>query len=247
MTAERMLVWEGVSLLDGKTWIEVLATGVPKPGRLGKRSANVKTGDMIQIAIMVKGRNPLPVLQSGDDTAVCGTCPHRGKPSGGTGTCYVNLGQGPRSTMTSHMIKGSVPFDLERFRGQKVRFGSYGDPAAVPVEVWLRIAAVADGFTGYTHQWRTCRPEFAQVCMASVDSQAEAAQAMAQGYRVFWVRPFGSDKPKGMITCPASKEAGYKLTCDSCMMCGGTAADQRKSITIEAHGSTKKHFAPLEA
>jgi hypothetical protein len=246
MTTERMLIWEGTSLLDGVTHIEVLATGVPKAGGLGRKSANVKTGDMIQIAIMVAQRKPLLVLQAGDDQAVCGTCPHRGKPSGGTGTCYVNLGQGPRSTMTSHITKGSVPFDLERFRGQKVRFGSYGDPAAVPVEVWLAIAEVADGFTGYTHQWRTCRPEFAQVCMASVDSQAEAAQAITQGYRVFWVRPFGSDKPEGMITCPASAEAGKRTVCADCMMCGGTASKQVRSITIQAHGATKSSFQPAE-
>ena len=37
------------------------------------------------------------------------------------------------------------------------------------------------------------------------------------------------------VRCPASEEAGRKLTCEECKACGG--ADGRKSsIVIQAHG-----------
>jgi hypothetical protein len=235
MATERMEIWRGPSQLDG-TPIVVLATGVPKSGSKAK-SGNVKTGDMIQIAILIDGITPTESLKLGADLAVCGSCPFKSKPAGGDGSCYThkNLRRGfaQNGTYKSHKATGSVAFDVSRFAGQRVRFGSYGDPAAVPVEVWQAIVAVAEGVTSYTHQWRTARPEFAEFCMASVDSQDEAAQAMAQGYRVFWVRDAGTDKPKGLISCPASKEMGMRTTCSECMMCGGNSVAQPRSITIE--------------
>lgn len=243
MATDRMIVWSGISQLDGVTPIVVLATGVPRPGSRGK-SANAKTGDMIQTWILRDDVAPHAALKNGQDEAICGTCPHRGKASGGSGACYVNVGQGPRATWVSHQNKGSVSFDVERFRGQRVRLGSYGDPAAVPFEVWESIANVAEGVTGYTHQWRTCDRRFAQYCMASADSVEDRREARLMGYRAFWVRPMGSDKPKGAIVCPASAEAGKKTVCASCLMCGGESSSQKKDITIMAHGATAKAFTP---
>jgi hypothetical protein len=244
MATERMLVWEGISLLDGTTPIVVLATGVPKGGK-GRSSANSKTGDMIQIAILIRDVNPVEVLSRGTDTAICGTCPHRSKASGGSGACYVGVWKGPNSTWKSHVAKGSVPFDVERFRGQKVRFGSYGDPAAVPFHVWESIASVASGWTGYTHQWRTADQRFSRYLMASADSAEEGREARKLGYRNFIVRPAGSEKPKGAVTCPASAEAGKKLQCADCLMCSGTGSSQPRDITIIAHGATAKNFTSL--
>jgi hypothetical protein len=243
MATERMLVWEGLSQLDGKTEIVVLATGVPK-GK-GQSSANSKTGDMIQIAILTKDVNPVEVLKLGTDTAICGTCPHRSKASGGSGACYVNVGQGPNSTWKSHQAKGSVPFDVERFRGHKVRFGSYGDPAAVPFEVWEAIASVADNWTGYTHQWRTADQRFSRYLMASADNAGEGRQARSMGYRNFIVRAPGTEAPKGAVVCPASAEAGKRVQCATCLQCSGTGKGRKADITIMAHGSTAKAFKSL--
>lgn len=250
MATERMLVWQGTSQLDGVTPILVLATDVPVPpkrgGRAVPKSANVKTGGMIQITIVRADMEPTVALTSGADEAICGTCPHRGKASGGTGACYVNVGHGPLSSYRSHMRRGSAPFDVERFRGHRVRFGTYGDPAAVPFEVWESIAEVADGVTGYTHQWRTADPRFARYCMASVDSMEEGPIARRMGYRNFIVRPAGSPKPRGAVTCPASAEAGKRTVCADCMQCGGTSNGRRSDITIVAHGSSARMFRPLE-
>lgn len=238
MANERMIVWEGKSLLNGEDII-VLATGVPTKGSRAK-SGNTKTGNMIQIAIMVKDVNPTQGLKLGLDVAVCGGCPFKSKVAGGDGSCYThkNLRRGFAQTGTwkAHERAGSVPFDAERFRGQLVRFGSYGDPMAVPFEVWQQILDVAEDFTGYTHQWPySSDTRYSQFCMASVETQELHDQATALGYRTFWVRTPGTPKPKGLVTCPASAEAGYKTTCEECRMCSGTRSSQTRSITIERH------------
>ena len=42
------------------------------------------------------------------------------------------------------------------------------------------------------------------------------------------------------ILCPASKEAGYRTTCDSCKLCSGSNISA-KSIAIVAHGGGAKY------
>jgi hypothetical protein len=43
------------------------------------------------------------------------------------------------------------------------------------------------------------------------------------------------------VLCPASKEAGYKATCETCLLCAGTSV-KAKSIAIPVHGSGAVHF-----
>ena len=236
-----MTVWQGISQIDGVTPIVVIATF----GKAGKASANEKTGDMIQTFILRADMEPWEAIQTGQDEAICGVCPHRGKASGGTGACYVRVYQAPLSTWRSWDRGNAEAFDLERFRGRKVRIGSYGDPAAVPVAVWQEIVAVAAATTGYTHQWRKADPAFAAFCMASTDSVAERREARLMGYRTFHVRALGTGKGKGEIVCPASAEAGKRTVCASCLQCGGTGNGRTGDITIMAHGASKRAFAPL--
>ena len=242
MATERMIIWSGISEIDGVTPIVLLATGVPTLSTKGTSSRNSKTGDMIQTIIVRADMAPHTAIKEGLDTAICGDCPLRGKASGGSGACYVNTAQGPRATWVAHTTKGSVPFDAARFAGQKVRFGTYGDPAAVPFEVWETLAEAADSVTGYTHQWRKCDPRFARYCMASADSVEGRREARLKGYRAFWVRPAGSAKPAGAIVCPASEEAGKRTVCATCLQCGGTDKGRKADITIMAHGTAKNLF-----
>ena len=236
-----MIVWQGISRLDNVTPIVVLATF----GNGKKASANVKTGSMVQVFILRADVAPHDALRQGLDTAICGVCPHRGKASGGTGACYVTVWQGPRATWQSWKNGNAKPFDINAFRGRKVRFGAYGDPAAVPVTVWHELAGAAAAVTGYTHQWRTAPAEFAQWCMASTDSVEERRQARAIGYRTFHVRAIGTAKGHGEIVCPASTEAGKRVQCADCLQCGGHSAGRRADITITAHGAAARSFAPL--
>lgn len=231
-----MIVWRGVSVLDGVTPLVVLAT-------FG--SANVKTGGMVQTWILRDDVAPHDALKAGLDGAICGDCPHRSPASGGSGACYVTVWQGPRSTWAGYKRGNARPFDIDAFRGRRVRFGAYGDPAAVPFEVWEQLASVADGVTGYTHAWRSCDERFARIAMASCDSDDDYRAARRRGYRGFVVRTKGSAKPKGLVVCPASAEAGKRTVCADCMQCGGTDSGRRASITIEAHGASARAFKPL--
>jgi hypothetical protein len=125
----------------------------------------------------------------------------------------------------------------DRIAGRMLRLGSYGDPAAIPHDVWTALLSRVAGHTGYTHQWRTF-PEYADIVMASVDSVAERAHANMLGFRTFRVAPsVGCTKQLNEALCPASEQAGKKTTCAQCRACGGTSSRARCDIMIPAHGS----------
>jgi hypothetical protein len=79
--------------------------------------------------------------------------------------------------------------------------------------------------------------------MASVDSEQEARAAQAAGWRTFRVKVSTDPKLEREVTCPASKEAGQRTTCEDCRACGGLSAKARAGIVINAHGATAKRFA----
>lgn len=252
MKANGAVLWRGASLLDGAP-IVVIATG------LASGSSNRKTGDMIQTYILREDVSPTDAVRTGADVSICGACPHRGKPveRGPQGwiqeladnadgphtarTCYVNVGQGPLGVWRAWQ-RGIYPERmLEEQRvnlgaGRLVRLGTYGDPAAVPVSVWENLTRESVGHTGYTHQWRKCDPALRTLCMASADSVADAQEAQAAGWRTFRVSmPCDAPRAANEAVCPASAEAGKKLTCAQCLACAG-ADGRRGSIVIQAHG-----------
>lgn len=66
----------------------VIATGFQR------KSKYAKTGNMIQVWILVRNENPLEAIKSGSDAAIGGDCPLRGE-HGQKRTCYVNVSQAP--------------------------------------------------------------------------------------------------------------------------------------------------------
>jgi hypothetical protein len=129
----------------------------------------------------------------------------------------------------------------EELAGLHVRIGAYGDPAAVPLSVWDTILKHCKS-TGYTHQWRTCDPGYAQYCMASCDTPLDVLLSTAKGYRTFYVQNISTfDQAEHNIDgiklahCPASKEKGKSTTCSKCMACNGTRFGQKSNITIMIH------------
>jgi hypothetical protein len=228
--ANGAVLWQGASLLDGAP-IVAIATG------LRARSANRKTGDLVQTYILRADVEPLAAVKSGADVSICGDCPHRGDGTGKGRTCYVNVGRGPLAVYRAFM-RGVYPTaaDIAALgAGRLVRLGTYGDPAAVPAHVWESLVSQCTGHTGYTHQWRKA-PALRTLCMASADSAADAFKAQAHGWRTFRVAmPCDAPRLDSEAICPASAEAGKKLTCDKCLACGG-ANGRRGSIVIKAHG-----------
>ncbi len=230
-------LYRGPSAFDGKPII-VVAVG------LGDGSSNAKTGEMVQTYILREDIAPNEAVKTGDDASVCGDCKHRGK------TCYVLTFQGPLVVWKQYH-KGAYPDATPEFvasearrLGRKIRFGSYGECTATPRRIWAGLAG--DGNTGYTHQWQQAEYDWLrQFAMASCDTEGERTVAKAMGWRTFRVRDIDEPVLSGEAQCPASKEAGQKLTCSTCMACNGSQTGRKGDITIVVHGARKNRFAEV--
>ena len=214
--ANGAILYRGPSLIDGAPII-VVATG------LASGSTNSKTGAMVQTYILRDDVEPTAAIKSGQDSSICGDCTHRGDGTGKGRTCYVNVGQGPLAVYRAAQ-RGVYPVaaDIAAIGARRiVRLGTYGDPAAVPVGIWQALTSACVGHTGYTHQWRKA---------------PELRDAHAAGWRTFRVAlPCDAPRIESEAICPASAEAGKKLTCAQCLACAG-ANGRRGSIVIQAHG-----------
>ena len=224
------IIYEGPSELDGAPII-VIATGFAKP------SVNTKTGDMVQTWILRADVEPHLAVKSGHDESVCGQCPLRPMlhvKAPGRKPCYVRTDQGPLTVYRTYH-RGRYPqAPIGIFLGRKVRFGSYGDPGAVPTKAWTQARREMAHNTGYTHQWRTAARCHAQFTMASVETPEARAEAKTMGYRTFRTKLASEPLLDGEIACPASKEAGARTTCAKCRLCGG-ASIKAKDIAINLH------------
>lgn len=211
----------------------VIATGFSRP------SENVKTGPTIQIWVLPSRQNPVEAVASGRDSVVCGNCPLRGQKGEGR-ACYVNLGKAPLAVWRTWQAGGYPPLpSLEVFRGHRVRFGAYGDPAFIPLPLLRSIAQACDGWTGYTHQWRSLLfQSYRYFLMASVEDTAGEAHARGWGWRTFRVVPKEAPAPVDALECLSDSKG---LTCRQCGLCGGAQHASTPSIWIRAHGSGAKY------
>lgn len=205
------------------------------------KTGNAKTGALIQNYII-----PASWLESEakistlSDKAVCFDCPHSQEINA---SCYVRKGQsamGLASKVRSLRKLGlenipelspeSEADLLNAIEGKGIRFGSYGEPILLGEALVNKISKRAKFWTGYTHQWH--KNNWAKdYFMASVESEIISKVAQKSGFRTFFV---GNPQSKEYVTCPASKEAGNKTTCDNCKLCMGTAS-KAKSVTILPH------------
>jgi len=240
------IIYRGPSLIDGAP-IVVIAIDSAR---------NTKTGRMIQTYILRADIDPRDASKSGADFSICGNCPHRGFATDDTDakqakgrSCYVLLGQGPLIAYRS-MLRGIYPVVHGHAAiaaigaGKLVRLGTYGDPAAVPSYIWESLISEASGHTAYSHQAATIGADFrASYMMQSADNEAQARAAWQAGRRTFRVVKSVSDIIPGKeVLCPASKEAGRRVTCSQCKLCGGNAI-KAKSIAIPDHGPQRSRAA----
>lgn len=243
MKPNGMVIHQGPSAIDGAP-IVVIVTG------LASRSTNRKTGGMLQSYILRSDAEPTTAIREGSDVSVCGSCPHRSRASGGAGTCYVNVGQGPlavfRAFKRGRYPVASLDEAIHMVRGRAFRIGTYGDPGSVPDAggFWARLTLLATERTGYTHRWRDVGASLRGLCMASVDSEAEAIEAQSLGWATFRVAPFGDrSRLPGEAYCPASEESGRRVICETCpIACNGTLGMRGVMLgrVIQAHGASKR-------
>lgn len=242
-TPSSVILWEGPSRIDGQP-IVAIATNITT------KSANSKTGAMVQTFILRQDIHPWEAIQTGADHSICGNCQHRLDPVTGKRVCYVV----PNSFMSvwNAYKRGSyrfaTPDELRSlFAGKAVRLGAYGDPAAVPLDVWQAVVSEAATWTGYTHQWRDAgNADYRHLLMASCELAMDVRAADRRGWRAFWVEsPDGDPTLDGTevpaMRCPASKERqavnrdGVPVQCVTCGACAGTSSRNKRHIIILQH------------
>ena len=151
------------------------------------------------------------------------------KGGNGAAPCYVKLFHGPRfgkPTGAAYARAHSVDTLRAYCAGLPVRMGTYGDPGALHTATWRALLAGATTRTGYTHRWRDTGAGLRGLAMASVDSVEERDVASALGWGTFRVatdRADAAQRVRGEAQCPASAEAGQRVTCRTCpLKCDGS-------------------------
>tara|TARA_R110000782_G_scaffold266317_1_gene360658 strand:- start:2247 stop:2996 length:750 start_codon:yes stop_codon:yes gene_type:complete len=246
--ANGAIIYKGPSQIDGKN-IVVIVTG------LNSKTANAKTGDMLQTWILLDNVSPMEAVKTGQDESICGGCKHRGRLELIAGkwiwikkrTCYVTVWQAPRAIWEAFkrgsytdMTKGDIS---SLGKDRNVRLGAYGDPAAVPVSIWQDLTMFADTTTGYTHQWQDkANAALKYLTMASADSITEYKQAIKAGWRTFRVKKPSDHAMKGETVCPNTTVG---LNCADCGACKGLKGSSplKGNIVIDVHGSGAAAFA----
>jgi hypothetical protein len=153
--------------------------------------------------------------------------------------CYVD--QRAIMSVWNAYKRGSYPLatadDWQLFRDRIVRIGTYGDPFAVPMKIWRRLARRCMGWVGYTHQWRKpCAQCYADLFMASVDFTSDDAQlAQSMGWRTFTaIGPGQTPRPEHGIECLHASDG---IQCCDCRLCDGNNHPSASNVWTHAHGS----------
>jgi hypothetical protein len=222
------VLYEGASVLDGAP-IVVIAT---------LETSNAKTGAMVQTWILRSDIEPHLAIKTGEDSSVCGNCPQRHYSKG---SCYVMTHQAPLSVYRSYK-RGLYPTYSSAehssiMAGRALRLGAYGDPAAVPFEVFAPLVELSSVHTGYTHQiaHKAFDKRYLSVCQVSADTPKQALKYQALGAKTFRVALPDDSLYDNEIECLADSKG---LQCIDCGLCDG----QSKNIAIVVHGQRKNNF-----
>jgi hypothetical protein len=251
-----VVLYRGKSMLGGDDDIVVVAT---------LHSDNRKTGNMIQVWILMADMDPYEAIRRNRNQGVCGKCFFQGTWNPETEkyearVCYVNLGHAPLQIYRSYQ-QGRYPEywpgDHDSlFLCRKIRWGAYGDPAAVPIPVirrFLRLCAFDR--TGYSNQlfWidRRRAETLAQWFMCSCHTPAQLAEAERRGWRAFLTVPDEVLDKRPRQRTPAWQKAidcciecpytSHGVACVDCRLCNGYESSA-KSVFIGAHGAVGRNL-----
>jgi hypothetical protein len=200
-------------------------TGFTRP------SANIKTGDMLQVTILSPSISPKDAKHSGGDSEYCGgennPCPMHE-------VCYVLEFQMPEQVWRA--VHADKP-ELIPTSPKAIRLGAYGDPAFLPLPLLAELTK-GKNFTGYTNQWRYgIDTAYSQYCMASVTSLADRSKAKTLGYRTYRALRKNEAPAKGEVMCPYYTSGGA-VQCVDCRLCSGLSSGA-KDIVAPISGNKK--------
>jgi hypothetical protein len=206
------------------------------------QSKNDKTGNMVTVWIVRDDVKPTDAKVRGEVHATCLDCV-----LGMIGGCYVAVQNAPQQIWRAYKAGRYPDYAPEKhdsiIAGRTVRWGGYGEPVLVDVEIVRRWSVLlCDGWTGYTQQWRHREYQaYRAYFMASVHSPAQAEAAQAKGWRTFRMTRDLALEPvaRGEFLCPASYEGGERLQCIDCLVCDGAdrpvGSKQRASVVTQWH------------
>lgn len=223
------VLYEGKSLINGENIVVVLTL----------ESVNEKTGNMAQLWILTADINPLEAVNQGKDVAICGQCNFRQNKGG---ACYVFIGKEPLTIWKAWKNSAYPKLQIKYFdilSGMSIRFGAYGDPYAMPLDILTELKKYASNHTCYTHQWKEeSASAIKSLSMASIDNTEEYKQATKMGWRTFRVKKSDDNLLPGEILC-ANETSGVQ--CKDCSLCNGSSSGA-KNIAVNVHGTNKKKF-----
>ena len=192
---------------------------------------------MVQTWILRSDIEPHLAIKTGDDSSVCGNCPQRHNTGG---ACYVMTHQAPLSVYRSYK-RGLYPtYSSDKhssiLAGRALRLGAYGDPAAVPFEVFAPLVDLQ----AYILVTRTrSRTKLRQALFVSVSGFSGYAQTSVKvsgmGAKTFRVALPDDSLYDNEIECLADSKG---IQCIDCGLCDG----QSKNIAIVVHGQRKNNF-----
>lgn len=236
-----LILYEGPSPLNDQPIVVIMTL----------YSRNGKTGNMGQTWTILQDDSPLTAVYSGTDSAICGSCIHRGvwdaeRQRMVRRTCYVDVSKSVQNVWYAYKRDryphiDSRPQLLDALLPSTLRWGAYGEAVLIPQELFERISTLVPDHTGYTHLWRDPRFQWAKAHVhASCDSLADEREATAAGWIPYTVIPPEADPPPNTRQCPATLPNSL-VQCRTCLGCSGTAG---KSAWTPAHGRGAKYFAP---
>jgi hypothetical protein len=200
-------------------------TGMVRP------SANPKTGDMLQLAILPNRHTPTDSIKGKSDRAQCGDCPLSANTTGAS-SCYVNPMAYNSIWHVTQPYLANWPTSIPE---KPVRLGSYGDPGKLPLDVLDRLTTGGRTHTGYTHQYHKISAKYSRYLMASVDKHNSKRKAIDLGYRTFRILGRSDTLESDEILCP---NFTHKIQCSDCGLCNGAGA--AKNIAVPVHGAPNK-------
>jgi len=130
---------------------------------------------------------------------------------------------------TDDVRKYAIAISCDRY----VRFGTYGEPTCLPLDLVDPMARYSKTYTGYTHRW-SILPEYAPYFMASTHNADQTRTASLIGYRSFQIVA-DTNYTDDLIHCPASAESEFKSYCSKCNLCSGSKGKGIKSVAIVNH------------
>jgi len=221
------------SELDGES-IVALFTG------LQKNSQNKKLGSMVTVYILVdNGKTPQQNASSGADKSICGDCALRNN------ICYVVKIHGPAAVYRGYLNgKSPVVSESELIallidRNYSIRWGEYGDVAALPFEFVDNVMKKTGlPHTSYSHQWdnENFDDRHFNYSMASIDhvKTLPLLQALhGDDVRYYRMDADGDNLLPGEIRCPnKDKDGNTQVQCRDCLLCQGTTKQAKNIVEL---------------